>query len=82
MIGIAVKTAPKIRQFLPFIGSSYLIASHDIIPPTIPPKIGRIYQKPLRERVAVLLLKEDIAIFFCFWQLKKTTHENPNDHFL
>lgn len=67
IMGIAVKTAPKIRQFLAFFGSSYLIASHDIIPPMIPPKIGRTYQKLLRERAVVLLLKEDMDIFLYYW---------------
>ena len=79
IIGIAVKTAPKIRQFLPFFGSSYLIANHDIIPPMIPPKIGRTYQKLLRDRVAVLLLKKAMIFFFLIGNLKKT-NKNPDDY--
>ncbi len=62
IIGIAVKTIPNKRLFFAFLGSSCLIANHEIMPPTTPPKIGKIYQKLLRVRVKVLL-KDDISTF-------------------
>ena len=69
VIGIAVIIIPKKRQFFAFLGSSYRIANHEIIPPTIPPKIGKINQKLLRVRIAVLS-KEDMCIFHCNLLLK------------